>query len=122
MTVTKKVVCTLILFQLLALSGCGPAPGDSTAASTVVTAAPTLSPTLLPDTPAPELSPTAWQELSGSGGGVIAFVSDLNGSPGIYLMNADGSDQRMLSNNYDVHPDWSPDGKTIAYFSKKLHI
>ncbi len=30
-------------------------------------------------------------------------------------MNADGSDQRHLTEEYDAHPSWSPDGKQIAF-------
>lgn len=50
----------------------------------------------------------------------IAFTSERDGNPEVYIMNADGSDQRNLSNNphgYDAGAQWSPDGKSIAYFS-----
>ncbi len=50
----------------------------------------------------------------------IAFVSERDGDPEIYVMNADGSDQTNLTNNpgaYDAGPDWSPDGRSIAYFT-----
>ena len=47
----------------------------------------------------------------------IAFVSDRTGNPQVYVMNADGSNQRRLTfqGNYNTHPAWSPDGRWIAY-------
>lgn len=50
----------------------------------------------------------------------IAFVSDRGGSPGIFVMNADGSGARALplEGDYNTGPDWSPDGKTILYQSR----
>jgi Tol biopolymer transport system component len=85
---------------------------------------PTATVTLHPptDTPQPTPTPSPMPPLSGSGGGVIAFVSELSGAPGIYIMNADGSDQRMLSDEYDTHPDWSPDGKKIAFSTRRSDV
>ena len=47
----------------------------------------------------------------------IAFVSNRNGSPQIYLMDADGGNVRRLTleGNYNTSPAWSPKGKMIAY-------
>jgi len=53
--------------------------------------------------------------------GQIAFVSDRNGSRDIYVMNADGSGVTQLTNNlnpsfyYAEFPNWSADGKQIAF-------
>jgi Tol biopolymer transport system component/CubicO group peptidase (beta-lactamase class C family) len=101
-----------------------PAPPTATAAPPTPTQTPlppTATPlptdTPLPPTSTPQPTSTPFLPLSGSGGGVIAFVS----SGDIYLMNADGSDQRNLTNHpaSDDHPCWSPDGSLIAFSSDR---
>jgi Tol biopolymer transport system component len=49
----------------------------------------------------------------------IVFQSNRDGPYHIYLMNADGSQQRALTSgsNNDRHPIFTPDGKTILYDS-----
>jgi Tol biopolymer transport system component len=37
-------------------------------------------------------------------------------------MNADGSDQRQLTNDFDAHPTWSPDGTQIAFSTRRSNI
>ena len=51
----------------------------------------------------------------------IAFTSERDGNPEIYVMNADGSAQTRLTNNtaLDEAPDWSPDGTKIAFASNR---
>ena len=52
-------------------------------------------------------------------GSRIAFVSDRSGSAQIWLMDADGSRQRQLSQEPAIHgwPKWHPDGKTLVVWS-----
>ena len=51
----------------------------------------------------------------------IAFVSDRDGNAEIYVMDADGENQRNLTNhpNEDFQPSWSPAGKRIAFISDR---
>jgi hypothetical protein len=55
--------------------------------------------------------------------GRIVFVSNRDGNAEIYVMDADGSDQTRLTNNFeqmdDNHPAWSADGSKIAFVSNR---
>ncbi|UCC75982.1 MAG: PD40 domain-containing protein [Anaerolineales bacterium] len=68
-------------------------------------------------TPQPTATSTSLPPLSGSGGGRIAFATNRDGNYEIYVMNADGTDQRRLTYNpyEDRDPVWSPDGTQIAF-------
>ena len=76
---------------------------------------PTLTPTLEPTAtvlPSPTVTPQG-------GTGIIAFVSSRTGIPQVYLMNADGSNVRPITNEQDgaCQPDWSPDGLQLVFVS-----
>jgi len=49
----------------------------------------------------------------------IAFYSDRDGNKEVYLMDADGSNQRAITGHQSISlsPDWSPTGMEIAYVS-----
>ncbi len=61
---------------------------------------------------APAISPDGQQ---------ITFMSRRDGNWEIYIVNADGSDLRRLTENptQDGLPTWSPDGKAIAFVSDR---
>lgn len=58
----------------------------------------------------PNLTPSPTPEPMPSAASRIAHVFSLDGKPEIYVMDADGSNQRNLSNNpaADFDPAWSP--------------
>jgi TolB protein len=64
--------------------------------------------TRLTHSPGPDFDPS-WSP----DGTQIAFRSERSGEPEIWVMNADGTDQRRLAAG--LSPAWSPDGSLIAF-------
>jgi TolB protein len=58
-----------------------------------------------------------WQPVPSPDGKTIAFLSDRDGSAHLYVMNADGTSSRRLSNHTgeESAPAWSRDCKQLAY-------
>lgn len=58
-----------------------------------------------------------WEPTPSSDGRTIAFLSDRDGTPRIYLMNPDGTHLRRLTTHEgeEAAPTWSHDGKQLAY-------
>jgi TolB protein len=54
-------------------------------------------------------------------GSKIAFTTNRDGNPEIYVMNRDGSNLRRMTNNpaIDVTPTWSPSGNQLAWVSDR---
>lgn len=79
---------------------------------------PTETPTAtLEPTITPTISPTVTP--MGGGTGQIAFASNRTGIAQIYIVNADGTGLRPLTNEQDgaCQPDWAPDGSRLVYVS-----
>ncbi len=109
----KKIfVIFTILLGLLA--ACAPAATPAPIPATKTLVSPTNTPIPATATPEPTASVTATQPLGDNGAGLIAFLSDRDGKPAIYVMNADGSNQCWLVGGKPkdtcLRPVWSSDG------------
>jgi eukaryotic-like serine/threonine-protein kinase len=82
------------------------------------TLTPTYTPTRMP-TQAASSTFTPTPTPRGGGSGTIAFASDREGVPNIYVIKLDGSGLKRLTNFGDgaCQPDWSPDGKKLVFVS-----
>lgn len=65
----------------------------------------------LTDTPELDESGATWSPDGGS----IAFARNGGADPGLFVMEADGSEVRRLTSGQDLEPDWSRDGERIAF-------
>jgi TolB protein len=56
-----------------------------------------------------------WGPAWSPDGRSIAFDSNRSGVLAIWVMDADGTNQRRLTSGHGEYPSWSPDGRRIAY-------
>ena len=106
-------------------SSATPALTESAFSTEVAVVLPPATPTLvLPSaTPQPTVDPaltlTALPTPIGGGIGQVAFASDREGPPQIYLVNVDGTGLVPLTNLPDgaCQPFWAPDGRALVFTS-----
>lgn len=94
------------------------APTATATATEIVIVEPTDTP--MPEyTSTPEVSPIPAATQRGGGEGQIAFVSERDGLPQIYLINVDRTNLTRLTNMADgaCQPAWSPDGEQLLFVS-----
>ena len=100
-----------------------PTPTDAVTPILVKAGTPTKTP--VPTVYMPSLTPTPTRTLGpaatlqGGGYSQIAFASDRNGVPQIFMVNSDGSNLQQITNISEgaCQPDWSPDGLHIVFIS-----
>ena len=56
--------------------------------------------------------PPIW---SPDGRHIAILASDLNEPPAIYIVDADGSDQRKIADTWTAFPSWSPDSQHLVF-------
>jgi dipeptidyl aminopeptidase/acylaminoacyl peptidase len=93
-------------------------PPPTSAPIVALTPAPSLPPVSM--TAPPRVPPTPTPLPPSTRGPLIAFVMDRDADKQIYVMNADGSGAKRLTNRPGElwHPVWSPDGNKIAFASE----
>ena len=111
---------TALLFLVVAVVGCSSrGSGDQAVISpTSAQLETTTSAQLEATQPAPT---STVAQVAAVSLGPIAFESDRDGDYEIFVMNADGTEVRQLTDNddWDCCPKWSPDGARIAFLSDR---
>ena len=87
--------------------------------TTDITETVSITEAVLESSPTTEFTPTISLTPQGGSTGEIAFASDRNGTPQIYIINADGSNLRQVTNEISgaCQPSWSPDGLKLVFTS-----
>lgn len=82
------------------------------------TATPTSTPRPKP-TVTPNPTPTFLPTPLGGGAGQLAFAAEFVGNPQVFVMNADGTGLRPITDQQEgaCQPDWSPDGSRLVFIS-----
>ncbi len=98
-------------------------PTDTSAPPSPPSATPTPSPTASPSitpTVTPSSTPTATPTPTPDFPPRIAYVSDRNGAPQIFLIGSDGSNDKQLTfDGRNEHPFWATDGSAIYFISDR---
>ena len=112
-----KTFLIILLGSLIICTACQPA---LTVVSPTITVPPPL-PTVASPTSAPAHTPTVQPEAAPDLTGRLAFYSDRDGNPEIYVMSIDGSGLARLTNDpgFDDSPALSPDGRQVAFLTAR---
>jgi Tol biopolymer transport system component/serine/threonine protein kinase len=102
---TQTAAAEIVIRELTAISKPTGLPTRTASATPTMTLKPTIAPTSVPT-------------ALGGGSGKIAFMSERDKKPAIFIMDADGGNLFRLSDNPPINwfPSWSPDGKQIIFF------
>lgn len=109
-----KISCSIGIILCLILSGCGKT------INTQKTSVKTTSPTTTTST-SNTLMTTTTSGSKNLAGKIVFASSDASGDFEIYVVNADGTNLKKLTNNSvgAQYPVWSPDGRKIAFAATK---
>lgn len=117
------VIAACLILAIYALSGDDSDPDDATPAQTESAGVddPSAAATDNPTLNIPSVTPPLVSGLGDANGSVVAYAtSRLNGYDKIFLIGADGSGNRQLTNTQEMNetgPAWSPDGSKIAFYA-----